>query len=84
MAGRRQCSRCDYHMLEKRCQHVPSLRRGRAVYSRPNGKSVLPQTEVIYPEPPSQQARAQSIKLTRRMLLGSTVSPGRDPDDLTT
>lgn len=46
-----------------------------------NGNPVLRQTEAIFPEPPPQQARAQSIKLTRRLLFGSAVFPGRDPDD---
>lgn len=46
-----------------------------------DGNSVLRQTEIVFPEPQLEQGRVQSIRLTRRMVLGSTISPDRDPDD---
>ncbi|KUL87070.1 hypothetical protein ZTR_05718 [Talaromyces verruculosus] len=47
-----------------------------------NGSPVLRQTEIVFPEPPPEQGRVQSIRLTRWMVLGSTISPDRDPDNL--
>ncbi|GAM37464.1 hypothetical protein TCE0_024r07405 [Talaromyces pinophilus] len=46
-----------------------------------NGSPVLRQTEIVFPEPSPEQGRVQSIGLTRRMVLGSTISPDRDTDD---
>ncbi|KAF3402579.1 hypothetical protein DPV78_004754 [Talaromyces pinophilus] len=46
-----------------------------------NGSPVLRQTEIVFPEPSPEQGRVQSIGLTRRMVLRSTISPDRDTDD---
>lgn len=46
-----------------------------------DGDSVLRQTEIVFPEPNPQQAQAQWIGLTRRLLYGSNVFPNQNPDD---
>lgn len=45
-----------------------------------NGSPVLRQTDIVSLETP-EQGHIQSIRLTRWMVLGSTISPDRDPDD---
>lgn len=49
-----------------------------------NGIPVLGQEETIFPTPPPQQAQAQTIRLTRRILFGGTLPQGRNPNDLLT
>lgn len=44
-----------------------------------NGMPIMRQRETVFPEPPVQQAMAQEFRLTRSMLFGATVFPGRNP-----
>lgn len=46
------------------------------------GMPHLSQSEVIFPTPPNPQALAQQVSVTRRMLFGSRVFPGSNPNDV--
>ncbi|KAL3449422.1 hypothetical protein BJX65DRAFT_37437 [Aspergillus insuetus] len=46
------------------------------------GMPIRRQTEVIFPKPPQAIASAQQITFSRRMLLGDSIQPGRNPRTL--
>jgi hypothetical protein len=46
------------------------------------GMLIRRQTEVIFPEPPQAIATAQQITFSRRLLLGDSIQPGRNPRTL--
>ncbi|OXV07042.1 hypothetical protein Egran_05192 [Elaphomyces granulatus] len=48
-----------------------------------NGIPIMRQREPIFPAPP-QQAQSQEFRFTRRILFGTNIFPGRNPNDVLT